>query len=266
MNVMNSILVNAIAALTLSSPVFAADAKEPSTTATCRKAYGVKVVDGKSLGMIVAPVDLLIRGDMAKKAYAVGEVAAEPIRLEGREIAAKRPGFRMEGFSLLNRWFKASKHPADGIWIELTFEDVPREAKQIDRIEGTVQVLTGGDEKKGVIKNVLSRKLGPIKSPALQAAGIRASFYREEFPPRDLVYVGIEFDIDDREKLADLRLIQTSGPVSNETPQFTFAEKTFMCGYSGKKADLAKAELLIFVRVGGEVKTIPFKAENIEIK
>lgn len=49
-------------------------------------------------------------------------------------------------------------------------------------------------------------------------------------------------------------------------PVYSLDGDTFGCGYRITKADLAKAGLLILVRMGGELKTIPFKAENIAIE
>lgn len=268
MNLPNSLVVTTIAALTLSSSAFAADSEKPAITATCRKAGYGGVVDGKPVAYFVAQVDLLIRGDHEKDAYAIGEVTAKPIEFDGREIPCDKPRFWMGGFSWLDRWFPETKQPADGVLVQLSFSDIPKEAKQIDKLEGTVQMLTGGDEKQVAIKDLTRRKPGPIESPVLDAAGLRVSFKREEeLPLEDDVEVGIKMNMDERSAFAGLRMVEPSGRLSDRTPVYSIHDdETFECGYRIAKADLAKAGLLILVRVGGKLKTIPFKAENIAIK
>lgn len=144
----------------------------------------------------------------------------------------------------------------------------------MDKINGGVEVLSGGVATEVTIKDLSNRKPGPIESPVLKAAGLRVSFDRKVTRLDERAYVGVKLPLSDDPQrrgqvspsFAGLQLIEPSGLLHRNGPQCSANMETYECGYWIEKADLEKASLKVLVRDGGEVKTIPFEIHNVSIK
>jgi len=231
------------------------------------------MVEGESVSQFIANVKVQIRGEDAEKVYALGEIAADPIEIDGKKIAAKPPTLGIKGFDFecLNRWGSTSSHPKDGIEFELKFWGIPKNAKLIDTVRGTVQVLAGGSEHVVSIDDLLTREPGPIKSSVLKTAKLKVNFDRfvTKFNDEEVISVGIKMDMAEKNAFAGLQLVGADGKVSDETPLRVQGENTYKSYYQIyqiDKIDLGKASLRILVRDGGEVKSMPFEVHNVNIE
>lgn len=266
----SSVMISILAAATIISSASAEETKNPSATATCRKSIGIgigtEIVDGQQVPQYIASVKVQIRGEDAAKVYAVGEITAEPIDVDGRKLVARPPKFQIKGFSCLNRWSSTSYHPKDGIGINLEFPGIPENGKLIGTVRGTVQVLAGGSEHAVSINDLSNRKPGPIESPILKTANLKVDFDRVVIPNYDKIYVYIKLGMDGKNAFAGLQLVGADGKVSNDTPQINRIENTYECAYNINKADLGKVSFRILLRDGGEVKSLPFEVHNVNIE
>jgi hypothetical protein len=263
-----SAVISILAAATIISSASAEETNNPSATATCRKSIGIgtEIVEGQHVPQYIASVKVQIRGEDAEKVYALGDIAAEPIEVDGRKIVAEPPKFKIKGFSCLNRWSSTSYHPKDGIGINLEFPGIPENGKLIDTVRGTVQVLAGGSEHVVSIHDLSNRKPGPIESPVLKTAKLKVDFDRLVTRFDDEAYVCIKLDMDGKNAFAGLQLVGADGKVSNHTPQIVQIGNTYECAYMINKADLGKASFRILLRDGGEVKSLPFEVHNVNIE
>lgn len=255
----------AISLLIAAAPAFAEGGKALPTTAEGRLSYGIVTKGGKKVPSFSVRVHVNIRGEEARKAYAIGQVNASAIVVNGKTLTPKEPNLQVNGFTQINRDSPFGLHPSDGVGFELLYGGIAKNDKLIDAVKGTVEVLVGGTEKAVTVGNLLRRKHGPIESSVLDAAKLKVGFERR-IEGDGRFWICIKMDIRNNFAFAGVQLIGNDGKPIKGMPGYQWNNDTLKCQYWVSEKELETAKLKILVREGWEKKVLPFKVRNVNVK
>lgn len=218
-------------------------------------------------------VTVELKGEDARNAHAIYRSPHwEPATVEGKEVILDSDLGMYEVFRWIDRTEDEffAKHPKDGVRIELDYGEVPANSSKVERLEGSVQVLVGGEEKTISLDHLATREAGPITKPiplnhpSLKAAGLDLLIYREQVAGNFQIgivakapaigFVGIE-------------LIGSDGkPVPDSDGGSSMNSERVEERVLAKKEDLEGASLKIRFRQGSKKVLLPFSLTDIPIK
>jgi hypothetical protein len=237
-----------------------------SSTAEARLSKVTSTINGVRAENHQLDVKIDLTGAAAASAYSIGAVTVKPTMIGGKSLEPMEQ-FGSDDYQLIDRKAEGvfAEHPKGGVRIKALFQDVPASTKQIAKIEGTVNVLTGGEEKSIVLANLLDYPKGPIKDPAVVAAGLKISFDR--MPEGSDVSFNLDFT-GERQSFAGIELVGGDGKVLENTSSGWMSTGSQLTrSISAPKEALKKnVTLVIYLRSGAREVELPFVVTAIDVK
>ncbi len=247
-----------------------ADTVAATNSAAVKPPAGLKVSTTAQWASPPPPlvVEVSILGKTAAEATSYGNLKlTKATSADGADMKCKKsigPGRDpVQGFVKIDRKNKFfSKHPKDGVLIALQFERPKGDVTKTGRIEGSVELLSGGKQQAVVVASLAPYLKKTIANASLKTAGVELKLTK-----RDENSVSIQIS-GKQQNLVDIVLIDKNGkPIKTMGGSFQMGGGPITRSFDSQKGSLpADVGLRATVVVGSKPVVVPFAVSGLKIE
>lgn len=212
-------------------------------------------------------VNITMLGESAAKATSYGRLkltkATTADGLDMKRIEGIGPGSDpVKGFVKIDRKDRFfAKHPKNGVLVPLKFERPKGLVKKTGRIEGSLQLITGGQQKAVVVPNLAAHLKKTIENASLKAAGFGLKLSKQNEKELAIEVKG------KRENMIDMVLVDKNGkPIKTMGGTFQMGNGPINHSFMAQAGLPPDVGLRVTVVTGAKTVEVPFSVSGLDIE